>query len=71
MKKLLIITLVISSCFAQYQQGKIDMHGGNTDTLGSKSKSFSKQSGLNDFKQIRNFDKEKKNQQKKKDKENK
>jgi len=39
MKKLFIITLLVSSCFAEYQAGKIDMHGGKDSYLYDKKKS--------------------------------
>ena len=43
MKTLLTTILIVSSCFADYQSGKIDMHGGKDSYLyGNKKSSFTK-----------------------------
>ena len=39
MKILFIITLLVTSCFAEYQTAKIDMHGGKESYLYDNKKS--------------------------------
>ena len=39
MKTLLLMTLVLSSCFGEYQSAKIDMHGGKESYLYDNKKS--------------------------------
>ena len=39
MKTLFIITLLVASCFGEYQTGKIDMHGGKDGYLYDNKKS--------------------------------
>ena len=39
MKTIFIITLIVTSLFAEYQSGKIDMHGGKEAYIYDKKKS--------------------------------